>query len=164
MKLNRIKIYFYLSLFILQCTTNVKDKPSGQTLQLRQYKNIYVKLISNVGSKSLHSSPDTSMADLHIHNIEDQTFQAVDSLKSKLISIGFTIVDNAEKADALIIFSIGTIRYNDIEGWIADQGAVTFREKNGDSVIAHFKVDTKVKTPAIKEILAKLAKAIRGKY
>tara|TARA_S200000501_G_scaffold38902_1_gene31858 strand:- start:292 stop:534 length:243 start_codon:yes stop_codon:yes gene_type:complete len=80
------------------------------------------------------------------------------------MSIGFSVVTEKSRADIIVEFSIGQIRYDPITGWIADQGIVRFTNPKSGNIIAMYKAKPRFITPTTNTIVEMLAKEIKQNY
>ena len=80
------------------------------------------------------------------------------------MNIGFNIISDTTKIDAIVDFSIGQIRFDPIAGWIADQGNVKFTDYKTGEILAIVRAEVKFVTPTVKNIIANLSKSIQSIY
>ena len=69
---------------------------------------------------------------------------------------GFETVDDPEQADMIALFSIGTVRYDPLAGWIADRAFLQFKESKTGSMIVSIKADAQVVTPTVSTLVDNL--------
>ncbi len=100
----------------------------------------------------------------HKYDGAGQGKQSLQNLQFELMSIGFSIVDEKSKADVIVEFSIGQIRYDPITGWIADQGIVRFIDTKSGAITAMYKAKPRLITPTTNTIVEMLASEIRKNY
>ena len=110
------------------------------------------------------SASITGLTSAHSMSGNEHALQAIEGLQFELANIGFDFVSNENQADAVIEFSIGTIRYDPIAGWIADQATLKFRDIRTGKILVHVRAKPKFITPTVNNIVANLAKEIRKRY
>jgi hypothetical protein len=86
---------------------------------------------------------------------------ALQRLQHELIGMGFVLVDDPAQADLIAEFSIATIRYDPLVGWIADEANLVFRESGTRQIVASFHADTRWITPRVGTLVDRLAEAVR---
>ena len=166
---NIIKSYliFILALVIIGCGATVQSV-SSSNLKLRNFNNIYLVLVDATGATSLSgaglNSSSSTILSGHKMDGESQGKQSLQNLQFELMSIGFSIVNEKSKADIIVEFSIGQIRYDPLTGWIADQGIVRFIDAKSGAIAAMYKAKPKVITPTTNTIVEMLAKEIKQNY
>jgi len=146
------------------CTASVQQTLLTPNLRLRNYNNIVVNLASSSGSISLTTATLGKVASGQLMKGEKQAILALESLQFELMSIGFNFVPEEGQADALVDFYIGSIRYDPIAGWIADQAFVKFKDRKTGQVLAFYRAKIQFITPTVNNIISNLSKAIRRNY
>lgn len=153
-----------LSLVIISCGASVKRTLTDPNIRLREYHKITLNLITGESGTSINIASLGQLSNAQIMNGNGQEVMALQSLQIDLIDIGFELVEDASIADASIDFSIGTIRYDPLVGWIADQALVIFKEKENGKIIAAFRAKSSGITPTISNIISNLSKNIKDVY
>jgi hypothetical protein len=166
---NFIKNYLILILFfgVMGCGATVKSV-SSSNLKLRNFNNIYLVLVDATGATSLSAAglggSSSALLSGHKYDGAGQGKQSLQNLQFELMSMGFSIVGDKNKADIIVEFSIGQIRYDPITGWIADQGIVRFIDRNSGAITAMYKAKPRFITPTTNTIVKMLAREIKQNY
>lgn len=156
-----------ISLIILSlnsCTAYVQRTILSPNLRLRNYNNIIANLVTSSGSLSMSTATLGAIDSAHLMEGEKQGILALESLQFEMMSIGFNFVSNENQADAIVDLSIGSIRYDPLAGWIADQAFVKFRDRKSGQVIAFYRAQSQLVTPTVNNIISNLASKIKGDY
>ena len=157
-----------LCLFVLSCTSAVHLTTSEKGAHLKNYNNITINLLNSSGTVSIsgvaHFSNSLAMAHGTKYDGSTQDVMAYESLQFELMNIGFNIISDTTKIDAIVDFSIGQIRFDPIAGWIADQGNVKFTDYKTGEILAIVRAEVKFVTPTVKNIIANLSKSIQSIY
>ena len=93
-----------------------------------------------------------------------QALLVAQNLSFELAALGFQMVDSQDKADAVALFSIGTVRYDPLAGWIADQAFLVFKDAESGTTLCTLRADTQFITPTVKRITKNLVRAARKHY
>jgi len=178
-----IAVLFLLPL-LCGCGTTVRvNLPMGGQA-LRQYPKIYLMMATASGAVSVNSADlgsATATASIHPGGVnasvigssigashamsgEAQARLVAQDLAFELASLGFELVDKKEQADAIALFSIGTVRYDPITGWIADQAFLVFKDAKTGSTISSFKAEPRFITPTTKSIVRNIMRAVARQY
>ena len=156
-----------LLLAIMGCGATVQSVSSAN-LKLRNYNNIYLVLVDATGATSLSAAglkgSSSALLSGHKYDGAGQGKQSLQNLQFELMSMGFSIVGDKNKADIIVEFSIGQIRYDPITGWIADQGIVRFIDRNSGAITAMYKAKPRFITPTTNTIVEMLAREIKQNY
>lgn len=107
-------------------------------------------------SSAVVGGVESNMSLTHAMPAQEQVILAAKTLSFELTSIGFNMVDTLENANMIILFSIGTVRFDPVAGWIADQAFLQFKEKNSGRLLCSLKAETRFITPTVKTIINRL--------
>ena len=118
----------------------------------------------NTNSNTTIGGTSSQLGVTHVYRGDKQANIALEKFVFKLREIGFNVVNNPSKSDAIVFLSIGQIRYDPITGWIADQGSVQIMNTKTEETIAHYIADTRFVTPMIETIIKNLSKKIRKDF
>ncbi|MBA5866565.1 MAG: hypothetical protein GDA67_07700 [Nitrospira sp. CR1.3] len=94
----------------------------------------------------------------------DQAIMAAQDLMFGLRELGFETVDRIDDADAIALFSIGTVRYDPLAGWIADKAHLQFKENRTGSIICSIKAESQVVTPTVEKLVNGLLSEVKRYY
>lgn len=133
---------------------------SGNVINSNEVTNFRSSTVYN-GSASASGSTISSG---DIRSGDRQAEISLEKFKFELTKMGFNVVNDPKQADAYVDFIIGTVSYDLLAGWIADEGVVKFINKNNDQTIAYFVADTKFVTPTVSSIIKNLAARIKRVY
>lgn len=126
-----------------------------------------VAIISNGSSCDSVSTTilfDGNLASSHFMDASSQVDLATSTLIFELERLGFVVVPETSDHDLLIEFQIGSIRYDELVGWIADQAFIKMRDAYTNQVIAQYQAKTNLITPTVENIIYELVSEIRKNY
>lgn len=153
-----------ISTLLLGCGTTAKITSSQPTSVLNG-KKIHLQLPTSSGAMSISgaamNSESSVVAGGSAMSGEDQAEIAAQNLVFELRSLGLRLTNTVDDSDVLANFSIGTIRYDPITGWIADQAFLEFIDKNGDHILT-VRAKTKFVTPTVDNMIKKLIKELEN--
>jgi hypothetical protein len=92
---------------------------------------------------------------------QDQAMLAAQDVAFELGSIGFSVVDTPGQADVFADFSIGTVRYDPLTGWIADRAFLEFRLARTAEVLASYRSEVRWVTPTIGNLVSNILDRVR---
>ncbi|HCO94686.1 MAG TPA: hypothetical protein DIU00_12175 [Phycisphaerales bacterium] len=95
---------------------------------------------------------------------QDQVIMAAQDIAFSLRQIGFDTVDRTQDADMVVLFSIGTVRYDPLAGWIADRAFIEFKDTKTGSVVCSIKANVQFITPTINTLVKKLVSEVKRYY
>lgn len=153
-----------LLLALSGCTAAVQQAGPNPDIRLREYPNLHLVFGASSGSVSVNSVSDGNVSAAHLSSGEQHAVQALESLQFELIALGFNIVPDPARADAIANFSIGGVRYDPIAGWIADQAVLTFKDPRSGGVLAAFRAKSQFVTPTVENIVGNLTKAVKATF
>lgn len=91
---------------------------------------------------------------------EDQAEIVAQNLAFELRSLGLKLA-NAEESEVIANFSIGTVRYDPLTGWIADQAFLEFSDMSGEHILT-VRAKTKLVTPTVDNLVKNLIKELEN--
>jgi hypothetical protein len=115
-------------------------------------------------STVLVPSVSSSVGASHAMSGGDQSLLIAQGLAFDLESLGFEIVNESTEAEILALFSIGTVRFDPITGWIADQAFLTLKEAKTGNTLCSFRADVRFITPTVKTLVRQLVQAVERNY
>ena len=136
-------VLLYLITILLCCGSSVKNL-SYTKEPLRNFNKIYVTVKSSSNN--------------------DQVLLALEGLKFELSKIGFSVVEDKSVSDAIVEFQVGTIRFDPLVGWIADEAFINFIDTKNRNKIKVYYGSGRFITPTVKNILLNLEKAIKKDF
>lgn len=122
--------------FLFGCASSIKSQ-NIREVKLRDYRSIYVEhvplgryavSVSSIGVGGGKKGVVGALTSSHAMSGEDQSVMASQDLEFALREIGFHVVNDPGEADAIVIFSIGTVRRDPVAGWIADRAVLSFND------------------------------------
>jgi len=124
------------------------------------------------GSTSVTGTPSgisgagvgSSLSVTHAMSGNDQVIMAAQDIAFALNEMGFDTVEKAEDADMVALFSIGTVRYDPLAGWIADRAFLQFKDQRSGSTVLSIKADGQIITPTVGTIVENLIAEVRRYY
>lgn len=169
-----------VSLFILGCGSSVQTFRQPDAKRLSQYGGILLAIETTSGSittsggqlsnsttniqstnSSVNANSNTSsISASHVMSGEKQAFLAGQDVAFRMSSIGLNMVENENQADVIAAFSIGTVRYDPLAGWIADQAFLKFKDKATGKIILTSKASAEFITPTVENLVENLIEQI----
>lgn len=153
-------------IFLVGCSPRVQQ--IGNQERLRKYETL---IIQNTGSNQGVSGSGgylgftgNSVSSANVLSPADAAQQAALSFAFELEFIGFEITNNPAQADAVVEFSIGTVRYDALAGWIADQAVARFVDAQTGESIAAYRAKTRFVTPTTNNLVGELVQAVLENY
>jgi hypothetical protein len=153
-----------ISLVMVSCGVSAKRNIYEPNTKLRDYNIVAVEMVSESGSISISSGSIGSLRNDQILEGNEQEKMALQLLQIELMNIGFEVVSDTAKAKAIIEFSIGSIRYDALAGWIADQAIAIFKEKSDGKIIGAFTAKGRMITATINSLISNIGEGIRKSY
>lgn len=169
-----------ISLSIFGCGSSVQTFRQPDAKRLSQYGGILLTIETTSGSvttsggqlgnsttniqtanSSINTSTNTSsMSSSHVMSGEKQAFLAGQDVAFRMSSIGLNMVENENQADVIAAFSIGTVRYDPLAGWIADQAFLKFKDRATGKIILTSKATAEFITPTVENLVENLIEQI----
>ncbi len=165
--MKKIALFVMLTLVLLaSCSPSVQQTRSREPL--RNYETLVVRDISSnqgtSGSGGYLGSTGSGVLSANVLSAADAAQQAALSFAFELEFMGFKITNDLKQADAVVEFSIGTVRYDALAGWIADQAVARFVSAQSGEPIAAYRARTRLVTPTTSNLVGDLAEAIQESY
>ena len=158
--MKRITILIFTSLLVILsgCGSATKITTSQNPKNLVG-KKIHLQLVTSSGAISVSLGAMTSsssvIAEGNAMSGEKQAEIAAQNLAFELRSLGLKLTNSSEDSEVVANFSIGTIRYDPIAGWIADQAFLEFYDSSGQHILT-VRAQAKFITPTVKNIINNL--------
>lgn len=170
MKISMKKLSFYamtcLVILMQGCAAHIASHVSNPKMHLSdQYKKIAI--VSNgASSQSITTSNlfENQLSHTQIMNGSSQVQMAAESLSFECEKLGFSVVSISENPDLLLELSIGSIRFDPLVGWIADQANIKLRDANSKQLVASFQAKAGFITPTVDNMISKLTYEIKKNY
>lgn len=157
-------VFLMIVLIVLSCSSSVEQRISEPNLRLRNYNNIVLNLVNLSGGVSLSTATLGEINSAQIMSGNSQGRMALESLQFELMGIGFNFVSDVNQAAVIVEFTIGTIRFDPIAGWIADQAFVKFIDKSSGKVLAFYSAKAQFITPTVTNIIKEISNSIKQNY
>ncbi|OGR85739.1 MAG: hypothetical protein A2901_01105 [Elusimicrobia bacterium RIFCSPLOWO2_01_FULL_54_10] len=97
----------------------------------------------------------------HVMSGNDQINMAVQDIAFALRDMGFDTIEKTGEADAIALFSIGTVRYDPLTGWIADRAFLDFKDNKTGSMILSIKANTRFVTPTVGSLVRNIVSELK---
>jgi len=171
--MQKIVMFAIASLGILiigSCTATVKRATSNSNIRLRDYNKVVVNLISGSGNVERGTRISGSLQNDEIINIgvgtpDKKAFQLLQYL---LIDIGFQVVTDTAGANAIVDFSLGTVKYDSIYGWITNESFLFFKDGKTGELLEGFNAKGDPMWGAewytLDQIISEIGKSLRSAY
>lgn len=162
--MNKATIYTLASLLIIisGCGSATKITTS-QSPGIINGKKIHLQLLTSSGVFSIsqgdmssRSSAITSDSD---NREEKHALLVAHNLAFELRLLGLNLTNSPEDSEVIANFSIGTIRYDPLAGWIADQAFLEFQDSSGQHILT-VRAKAKLVTPTVENIVKNLVKEL----
>lgn len=174
-------LYFLLLLTISGCGATIHSQLVKKDTRLGDYKKVYLLIATagsgisvtgaGIGSGFATATATPSGASVggggsalsvnHAMSGNDQIIMAAQDVAFRLRDMGFETVDKPEDADIIALFSIGTVRYDPLAGWIADRAFLQFKEAKTGSIIFSIKADSQLITPTVRTLVDNIMSEVR---
>jgi hypothetical protein len=169
----KIIIYALMLMLLTGCGATMKSQLLLKDVRLGDYRSVHLKIATAGGSLSFsganlgsgfataNSTPygvsasgiGTTLSSSHAMTGNDQIIMAAQDIEFALRELGFETVDSPDKADIVALFSIGTVRYDPLAGWIADRAFLQFKESASGSLVVSIKADGQLITPTVSTLV-----------
>jgi len=174
-------VYFLLLLTLTGCGATIHSQLVKKDARLGDYKKVYLMIATAGGGISVtgasmgggfttaNATPSGASASgvgsalsvSHAMTGNDQIIMAAEDIAFALRDMGFETVDKAEQADLIALFSIGTVRYDPLAGWIADRAFLQFKDSKSGAMIVSIKADGQLITPTVKTLVDKMISEVK---
>lgn len=174
-KLLLIIFFYFITGCITGCSSSIQSRAINKELQLKDYKTVYIGLFtagsaisqSGVGSLSTYENGSNIFASsvqsgqTMIGN--EQVIMALQDIGYAMRGMGFeTFVESkADSVDLIALFSIGTVRYDPLAGWIADRALLRIIERKTEKTLVEIKAETQFITPTVKNLVKSIIKELK---
>ena len=165
--MKKIKIFtLMLILILLSGCGSASRITTSQNPTTINGKKINLQLITLSGTISITTGVMSSNSNIITYDIassgEKQAFIAAQNLAFELRTLGFNLTNSQEDSEVVAKFSIGTIRYDLIAGWIADQAFLEFYDSSGQHILS-ISAKARFITPTVNNIVKNLVKELSNK-
>ena len=176
------KIICFLSLVIFTgCGATIHSQLVKKDGRLRDYKKVHLIIetagggisVTDAGMGTVFATANatphaakvsgvgSAISVSHTMSGNDQIIMAAQDVAFALRDMGFDTVDKTDEADIIALFSIGTVRYDPLAGWIADRAFLQFKECKTGSVIVSIKADSQFITPTVGTLVGNIVSEVR---
>lgn len=157
--MEKLSILAFTILFFLSGCGSASKITSSQSPKNLIGKKIHLQILTSSGATSVSigamSSSSFVIAEGHSMSGERQAEIAAQNLAFELRSLGFNLTNSPEDSDVIANFSIGTIRYDSLAGWIADQAFLEFNDITGNHILTVL-AKARFVTPTVENIIKNL--------
>jgi hypothetical protein len=170
-----------LLLTLTGCGATIHSQLVKKDSRLSDYKKVHLMIATAGGSISVtdtgmgsgfataNQTPSgtsvggvgSALSVSHAMSGNDQIIMAAQDVAFALRDLGFETVDKPEEADAIALFSIGTVRYDPLAGWIADRAFLQFKESKTGTMVVSIKADGQLITPTIGTLVDNIVSEVR---
>jgi hypothetical protein len=168
--------YIIILILLAGCGASTEIQFAKKDVKLSDYRKQHVVIMTSGGGVSLSSvgfgsgsavakrtgtgavasGSGTSISVQHALPSDDQIFMAGQDIAFGLTGLGFNVVDREEDADMLALFSIGTVRFDPLAGWIADRAILQFKDRTTGEGVLTIKADLQFITPTVSTLVENL--------
>ena len=174
-------LYFLLLLIFTGCGATIHSQLLKKDIRLGDYKKVHLMIATSGGATSITgtgmgggfatatATPSgstvggvgSSLSVSHAMSGNDQIIMTAQDVAFALRDMGFDTVDKPEDADVIALFSIGTVRYDPLSGWIANRAFLQFKETKTESIIVSIKADGQLITPTVGTLVGNIVSEVR---
>lgn len=155
-----------IALFTQGCTSHIVSHVPNPKIHLsHQYRKIAI-ILNGSGSQSINNSSlfENKLIQTQVMDGSLQSQMAGETLAFECEKLGFCVVPATENPDLIFEFNIGSIRFDPIVGWIADQAILRIRDTKSKEVVASYQAKGSLITPTVENIISKLMYEIKKNY
>ncbi len=152
-----------ISILLQGCGARVTTYVPNPEMRLsHRYKKIAI-IANGANVKSITTSNlfAGQLSQTQVMDGGSQVQMAAESIGFECEKLGFHVVSIYDRPDLLLEFSIGSIRYDPLAGWIADQAIVRLRDAKSKQIVAQFQAKGWFITPTVENIISKLVSEIK---
>jgi hypothetical protein len=180
----RMVVYVLALMTLAGCGATVHSTLVKRDAHLGDFKKIHLSIATaggavsvtgagmGSGSASVTGTPSgisgtgvgSSLSVTHAMSGNDQVIMAAQDIAFALDEMGFDTVEKVEDADMVALFSIGTVRYDPLAGWIADRAFLQFKDQRSGKTVLSIKADGQLITPTVGTIVQNLIAEVRRYY
>ena len=157
--MKKLTIFAFTTLFFLLGCGSASKITSSQSPSNLIGKKIHLQILTSSGATSVSigamSLSSSVIAGGHSMSVDWQAEIAAQNLAFELRSLGLNLTNSPEDSDVIANFSIGTIRYDPITGWIADQAFLEFNDITGNHILT-VRAKARFVTPTVDNIVKNL--------
>jgi hypothetical protein len=136
--------------------------PNPEMYLSHHYKKIAIIANgANVQSITTSNLFEGQLSQTQIMDGGSQVQMAAESIGFECEKLGFHVVSINDCPDLLLEFSIGSIRFDSLAGWIADQAIVRLRDAKSKQIVAQFQAKSRFITPTVENIISNLVTEIK---
>lgn len=166
MKPKSITFICSIAMLFHACTASINSQIHEPEIRLsRQYHRIAI-ITNGTGSStaSIISNFNGQLNTAKVMHGNEQLIIAAQSMAFECGKLGFQVVSEEDNPDLIMEFMIGSIRQDEITGWIADAGYITLSDARTKRVVAQYEAKTMFITPTVNNIITKLASEMKNIY
>lgn len=166
MKQITILLMSVIALLMQGCTASTISHLPNPDIRLSHHYSKIAIVTNGASGQSIGTTClfQGQLSQTHVMDSSSQVQMAVETLAFECERLGFEVVANPENADLILEFNIGTVRFDPVAGWIADQGIAKFRDAKTNRLVAQYQAKTSFITPTVENILYKLVNEIKKNY
>lgn len=179
------KIFLIILLFnLIRCGASMQSQLLRKEDSLRNFTKVHI-IIANPGgtisssnakivtgftlkdntpSGGVSGMAGSSISAEHAKSGNDQVIMAAQDIAFGLRNMGFQTVNTPEESDLLANFSIGTIRYDPLAGWIADRAFLEFSNPKNGLMICSVKAEVQLVTPTVNKLVKSILEELKQCY
>jgi len=159
-----------MCVLVVGCGTTVTVQSSRPAPALKGVRNVQLELdvvagavsTEHVGGK-VASRADAAAAAVadgtgSVMSGNDQAGLAAKDMQFEMGLLGFKFMPERDGADAVVFFSIGSVRY--MKRWVADQAFLEFRDAKTGEPICTFRADAGSSPRPVKDMVKAIAKKL----
>jgi hypothetical protein len=125
-------------------------------------RTLEVRVMTTAGAVSIQRSRmGEAVSSTQVMTGQDQALLAAQDVAFELGSMGFAVVEAPGQADLFADFSIGTVRFDPLAGWIADRAFLEFKNARTAEVLASYRSEVRWVTPTVENLVSNIIDRVR---
>lgn len=166
MKIFSILTMTCIGIFTHGCTAHIiSHVPNPKVHLSQQYRKIAI-ILNGAGTQSINNTSlfENKLVQTQVMDGSSQVQMAGETLAFECEKLGFCVVPATENPDLIFEFNIGSIRFDAMAGWIADQAILRLRDAKSKELVATYQAKGSIITPTVENIISNLVYEIKKNY
>jgi S1-C subfamily serine protease len=153
---------------VLACGVMVACGSAVQSFRVPDFNDrfsgtrVHVRLKTGTGAISVQGTSVAGIRATQIMPGGEQAVVAAQRIAFELLSMGFTVTASPSDAAMYADFTIATVRYDALTGWIADEALLEFVDTNTGDLLASYRASGRFITPTVNNLVSNLIDDVRS--
>ena len=113
---------------------------------------VHVRLKTGAGAISVQGTSVAGIGAAQITSGREQAIIAAQRVAFELLRMGFMVTASPSGAIMYANLTIGTVRYDALAGWIADEAILDFVDANTSDILASYRASGRFITPTVNNL------------